>query len=100
MNLIYKLISFIIIMAVSVFAVALAMVNTEAVNFNYYIQQVKIPLSLLLVFSFIAGVVLSYLAILPTIFKYKMQIIRNKSAINKATKAQLKLVDPKQEKLY
>ena len=94
MNLIYKLISLVIILAVCLFAIALAMVNTEIVNFNYYIQQVKIPLSLLLVFSFVAGVVITYLTLLPTIIKYKIQIIKNKAIINKTSSAQLKLVTP------
>jgi uncharacterized membrane protein YciS (DUF1049 family) len=94
MNLIYKLISIVIILAICVFAVALAMVNTEVVNFNFYIQQIKVPLSLLLVISFIAGVILSYLVLLPTIIKYKIQIIKNKSAISKVSSEQLKLVNP------
>jgi len=94
MSLIYKLISIIIIIAVSVFAIALAMVNTEAVNFNYYLDKIEIPLSLLLVFSFITGVLISYLILLPTLVKLKIQSMKQKVAINKATNAQLKLVNP------
>ncbi len=93
MNLIYKLISFITILAVCIFAVALAMVNTETVNFNYYIHQVKIPLSLLLVFSFITGVIISYLILLPTFIKYKILSIKNKHTKQNKT-SQLKLISP------
>ncbi|MFK5894569.1 MAG: LapA family protein [Pseudomonadota bacterium] len=94
MNLIYKLISLVVILAVCIFAIALAMVNTETVNFNYYIEQIQIPLSLLLVLSFIAGVIISYLILLPTFIRFKILSIKNKSAIKRATTSQLKLINP------
>ena len=92
MNLIYKLISFIVILVICIFAIAIAMVNTEIVNFNYYFQQIQIPLSLLLVFSFIAGVIISYIILLPTFIKFKIHSIKNKSSKDKAS--QLKLINP------
>ncbi len=94
MNLIYKIISFVMLLCVCIFATALAMVNTELVNFNYYIQQIQISLSLLLVFSFIFGVLMTFLVMLPTLIKLKYLSSKNKSKKVKDNTAQLKLINP------
>ncbi|MFK5984083.1 MAG: LapA family protein [Pseudomonadota bacterium] len=93
MSLIYKLISLFILLVICVFAVALAVVNTEAVNFNYYLQEIQIKLSLLLVFSFITGVFMTLVLMLPTLIKLKFLSRKIKVEKNKAS-AQLKLVNP------
>ncbi len=97
MNLIYKLISLFILIIVCIFAIALAVVNNDLVSFNYYLQEIQIPLSLLLVFSFIIGVLVTFLLLTPTLIRLKFLARKNANEKNKAIKtttAQLKLVNP------
>lgn len=50
-----RIISYFFILAIVIFGVAFAALNSESVTINYYLSQSTLPLSLLLVFVFAFG---------------------------------------------
>ena len=95
MNFLYKIISLLILLLISVFAVAIAIVNSDLVVFHFYFDEIKVSLSLLLVFAFIAGVIMAFLLILPTLIHLKFLSAKNKKLQSKMSSYQLQLSDLK-----
>lgn len=53
-----RFISMLVVLIISVFGVAFAILNSESVTINYYVSQVTLPLSLLSVLVFSVGCLL------------------------------------------
>ncbi|MCP4475814.1 MAG: LapA family protein [Gammaproteobacteria bacterium] len=70
---IFTLILTAIIIAIGV---TFALLNSEVVHFNYYVGEQMLPLSLLLVFSLIIGVVLGWIVCVPNRIRQRTQIYR------------------------
>lgn len=54
--------------------VSFAIINANSVTMNYYIGELTLPLSMLLIFTFTLGVLVGVLAMLPKIFNLKRQL--------------------------
>lgn len=69
-----RIISFLLLSLLLLILVFLAYLNSDKVAFDYLISKTEISLSLLLLFCFLSGVILSTLAYLSTIFFQKRKI--------------------------
>ncbi len=78
-----RIISYFFIIAIVVFGVMFATLNSESVTINYYLDQRTLPLPLLLIIVFSLGCLLSFIVGLWFILKSKIQIyrMRNKLAL-------------------
>jgi putative membrane protein len=73
-----RIITFILLLAIILLGISFAVLNPDVVNFNYYIGHRALPLSLLLVMTFVLGSILGlsvgfFLLIKLKIKKYKLQ---------------------------
>jgi len=89
----HKLISLLVFVFVMLFGVAVAIVNTEMVAFNYYIGVITVPLSLLLVTVFIAGVVFTLILSSLMMWNLKLKLKRNQSRLHKYEIDQANLIN-------
>ena len=54
-----------------IFSVVIATYNVESIIINFYLQSYKLPLSILLLYTFIAGIVTTSIYLIAIIFTYK-----------------------------
>ena len=81
-----RIFSFIMIIIVVTLGSTFAVLNADNVNFNYYLDQTSLPLSILLITSFALGCVIGVLSSLVAIFKAKMAYYRLKQRLLLAEK--------------
>ena len=60
---------------------AFALLNTSLVKLNYVLGEWQAPLALVLLAFFIAGVLLGITVILPSVFRYRRDLKKAKSAL-------------------
>lgn len=68
-----KIISYIFLLLIILLGVSFATLNSETVNFNYYINHRTMPLSLLLASAFTLGCLLGISVCLWVMFKNKLK---------------------------
>lgn len=68
-----RIISFIIIILTVGIGLVFALLNSESVSFNYYLEQINIPLSLLLVIALAIGVVIGWIANMGIVIRLKRE---------------------------
>lgn len=56
--------------------ISFAMLNAQQVHFDYYVGTQELPLSLLLIGTFVLGIIIGMLTFLSTIFKLKYEVRR------------------------
>jgi uncharacterized membrane protein YciS (DUF1049 family) len=71
-----RIITYIFILIIILLGVSFAVLNHNAVIFNYYFGESTLPLSFLLVLSFIIGCILSLLVISGIVLKLKLKLYR------------------------
>ena len=76
----------ILILAVVLFGLLLHLQNDQEVTLGYYLGTIKLPLSVIIVLSLIAGAILGVLASLPLIFKLRRQRRRLEKQIKNSEK--------------
>ena len=54
-----------------IISIILATYNTESVIINFYIESFEIPLSILILYSFLAGIITSIIYLVSLILSYK-----------------------------
>ncbi len=81
-----RIISIFFVVAIVIFGMTFATLNSESVTINYYIDQSTLPLSLLLVIVFALGCLLSFIVGLWFILKSKIQIYRMRNKLSLAEK--------------
>lgn len=79
-----RIISYFFILAIIVFGMTFATLNSESVTINYYLDQSTLPLSTLLVIVFSLGCLLSFIVGLWFILKSKIQIYRLRNKLSLA----------------
>lgn len=84
-----KIFGFIIILILLVLGVTFALLNATPVSFHYYIGVKEIPLSILLVLSFVLGLVIAFIVMSISILRLKAQ----KRSLNKRLKLIQKEID-------
>lgn len=68
-----RIINYLLWIMVILIGVSFAVLNAQATHFNYFINEVQLPLSLMLVLAFALGGVLGVFASLLMIIKYKKE---------------------------
>jgi putative membrane protein len=79
-----RIIGYFFILAIIVFGMTFATLNSESVTINYYLDQSTLPLSTLLVIVFSLGCLLSFIVGLWFILKSKIQIYRLRNKLSLA----------------
>lgn len=79
---IQKTISALVLLFICVIGIGISIANTFEITFNYYFGEIIIFLPILLVFSFILGVLSCFLALLPRLIQHKIYQ-RKQQAMNK-----------------
>ena len=54
-----------------IFSVVISTYNVELITINFYVQNYQLPLSILLLYTFIAGIVTTCIYVLAIILSYK-----------------------------
>tara|TARA_B100001057_G_scaffold320326_1_gene320613 strand:- start:589 stop:885 length:297 start_codon:yes stop_codon:yes gene_type:complete len=54
-----------------IISIILATYNTESVIINFYIESFEIPLSILILYSFLAGIITSIIYLVSLVLSYK-----------------------------
>jgi len=54
-----------------IFSVVISTYNVELITINFYVQNYQLPLSILLLYAFIAGIVTTCIYVLAIILSYK-----------------------------
>ena len=54
-----------------IFSVVISTYNVELITINFYVQNYQLPLSILLLYAFIAGIVTTCIYVLTIILSYK-----------------------------
>jgi uncharacterized integral membrane protein len=62
-----------------IISVVISTYNFELTTVNFYIQSYELPLSILLLYAFIVGVVTSCIYLIAIIFSYKRKVPRNEN---------------------
>lgn len=81
-----RIISFIFILAIVIFGVSFAVLNSESVTINYYFSQKTLPLSLLLVLVFAFGCLIGMIVGFWLVIKAKISNHRLRQRLNLAEK--------------
>ena len=68
---IYRLITGVVFILALTIGLAFAVVNAHEVPFNYYLASGEFPLSVLIAATFVAGVMLGVLSMLPLMLRLK-----------------------------
>lgn len=76
-----RVLSILILLLVAILGISFALLNAKPVTLNYYLGIREIPLSILLVATFIFGIVLGMLLLLPKIMKLNFEIHRLKKML-------------------
>ena len=71
-----NILTLIVTIIVVTIGVTFALLNSEAIHFNYYVGERVIPLSLLLALSLIIGIIVGWLVALPNRIRQRTQIFR------------------------
>lgn len=58
---------------VIILGILLHLKNSQVIEFNYYVGSIEIPLSLLLVLTFIGGAILGMLSSLPILLRFRSE---------------------------
>jgi uncharacterized integral membrane protein len=78
-----KFVSTIIGLIVFILFFGFALKNTQEVNLHFFLDyELRGPLVLMLLGSFVAGASLGVLALTPTVFRYRRAATKHKSAID------------------
>lgn len=81
-----RIISFIFLLAIVIFGVSFAVLNSESVTINYYFNQNTLPLSLLLVLVFALGCLIGMIVGFWLLIKAKISNHRLRQRLNLAEK--------------
>ena len=81
-----RIISFFFMLAIVIFGVSFATLNSESVTINYYLDQSTLPLSLLLVIVFALGCLLGIIVGLWLVLKAKIKNYRMRHKLALAEK--------------
>lgn len=87
-----RIIAYLLWIMVIVLGVSFAGLNAETVQFNYYVGEARLPLSLLLAFAFAVGGVLGIVASLNVIIRYKHESRQIKRQLKKLERAHPELL--------
>lgn len=79
-----RIIGFIVILLIILVGVSFAMLNSQAVHFNYYIGEHDIALSLLLAATLLVGIILGWLVMLSRLFSRHLLIRRLRKRVRLA----------------
>ncbi len=71
-----RLLSLILLTLVILFGISFAVLNAEWVVVNYYVGVEKVPLSVLILGTWIFGILIGSLISLPSILKLKLELRR------------------------
>jgi len=71
-----RLIRFLILGLVALLGFSFALLNAQQVHIDYYVGTRDLPLSLLLVVAFVAGILLGLCLILPSNWRLKFELRR------------------------
>jgi|GEM_PF-5805655 len=93
----YKLISLFFLLMICVVGVAISLVNNTPVTFNFYFDSVYLPLSLLLALTFVSGVILTLLLLIPAWLKFKYYANRHAKMRAGVPDTVLPLIKPDQQ---
>lgn len=86
-----RLFRFAVYLIVALVALVLALLNAQAVQFNYYYGQVEVPLSLIVAIGIAVGALLGVMASLGIVIKTKRQATVNRRHADIAEKELAKL---------
>ena len=81
-----RMISYFFLLAIVLLGMVFAISNSESVTINYYLSQLTLPLSLLLVIVFALGCFVGMLASLGLLIKMKWSQFRLKTKLTTAEK--------------
>ena len=81
-----RMISYFFLLAIVLLGMVFAISNSESVTINYYLSQLTLPLSLLLVIVFALGCFVGMLASLCLLIKMKWSQFRLKTKLTTAEK--------------
>lgn len=81
-----RIISYFILLAIVIFGMTFATLNSESVTINYYFDTSTLPLSLLLVVAFAMGCLLGIIVGLWMVLKAKIRNYRLKQKLSLAEK--------------
>ena len=81
-----RIINYILLLVMAVLGISFACLNAEKVQINYYVNTVSIPLSLLLVLTFITGGFVALLFSLKIVFHAKRQQYQLKQQLHQIQK--------------
>lgn len=81
-----RIISYFFLLAIILFGMTFATLNSESVTINYYFNQSTLPLSLLLVLIFALGCLIGMIAGFWLLIKSKIQNYRLQQRLNLAEK--------------
>lgn len=76
-----RIISYLFLTIIIVLGFTFACLNAETVSINYYIGQSVIPLSMLLVMTFVVGMIIGFLVSLGWVFKLKRKVYQARHQI-------------------
>jgi uncharacterized integral membrane protein len=78
-----KFVSTIVGLIVFILFFGFALKNTQEVNLHFFLDyELRGPLVLMLLGSFVAGAILGVLALTPTVFRHRRAVTKQQSAIN------------------
>ena len=75
-----RIITFVLLLLVSLLGLTFALMNAEAVQLNYYFGSVQAPLSLVIVIAIIIGAALGVLATTGIVFGQKRELAKLKKS--------------------
>jgi uncharacterized integral membrane protein len=78
MRLMKKIFIALVVFALLLFALSFSVVNAHHVQLNYYIGQIDLPLSLLMIVSLIVGGLLGALIMMKSVISLRMQLARTR----------------------
>jgi lipopolysaccharide assembly protein A len=81
-----RIISYFFLLAIVLFGLTFASLNSESVTINYYFNQSTLPLSLLLVFAFALGCLVGMIVGFWLLIKSKILNYRMRQRLNLAEK--------------
>ena len=76
-----RLVLYTFLIIILIFVISFSVLNSQAVELNYYVGSQSMPLALLLVLVLSLGVVLGVMAMLRTILRLRMEVTRLKRSV-------------------
>lgn len=80
-----RIITFVLLLLVSLLGLSFALMNAESVQLNYYFGSVEAPLSLLVVVAIIVGAGLGVLASMGVVLRQKRELAKLRKSQKLAT---------------